>query len=137
MAALMICVKSTVPVCDRFLDAERDALGESWAGERVFCNPPYGKGLERWVRKALDEAAENGALVVMVLPARTGNIWFHRYVLPHAEVRFIRGRLSYQLGGSGSARAPFDSMVVIFRPYSRGDRRITSQPTFPALRSVR
>jgi phage N-6-adenine-methyltransferase len=120
-------------VCDRFFDQASDAIGQSWAAERVFCNPPYGRGLDEWVRKGMLEAQDSGALVVMVLPARTGNIWFHRYVLPHAEVRFIRGRLSYRLGGSGKARAPFDSMVVIFRPFSSGAGHITAQPTFPGF----
>jgi hypothetical protein len=69
------------------------------------------------------------------LPARTGNIWFHRYVLPHAEVRFIRGRLNFTLGGGAKARfrAPFDSMVVVFRPFQRGGGHITTQPTFPGF----
>lgn len=118
-------------VCDRWLDAERDALAQSWHGERVFCNPPYGRELDRWLQKAVEEAQVHGALVVMLLPARTGNAWFHRWVLPHAEVRFLRGRQNFTLGGSGRSNAPFDSMVVIFRPYSAGERRIASQPTFP------
>jgi site-specific DNA-methyltransferase (adenine-specific) len=118
-------------VVDRYLDADGDALTQSWAGERVFCNPPYGRALERWIAKAVIEAQDCGALVVMVLPARTGNAWFHRYVLPHAEVRFIRGRLNFTLGGGGRKNAPFDSMVVVFRPFSHGQGHITTQPTFP------
>lgn len=123
---------------DRFLDAERDALSHTWAGERVFCNPPYGRGLDAWIRKAVLEAQENGALVVMVLPARTGNAWFHRYVLPHAEVRFLRGRLNFQLGpiAAKKHRAPFDSMVVVYRPYRIGEGQIRTQPMFPGLRSA-
>jgi phage N-6-adenine-methyltransferase len=122
--------------CDRFFDREADALAHPWTGHRVFCNPPYGRDLEKWIRKAADEAQENGALVVMVLPARTGNRRFHRYVLPHAEVRFIRGRLNFSLGGAGRSRAPFDSMVVVFRPYRLGEGHIATQPMFPGLRSV-
>jgi len=118
-------------VCDRFFDAERDALAQSWAGERVFCNPPYGRALDRWLAKAVVEAQEHGATIVMLLPARTGNAWFHRHVLPHAEIRFLRGRQNFTIGGSGRCNAPFDSMVVIYRPYSAGDRRIATQPTFP------
>lgn len=117
--------------CDRFLDHAGDALSHSWAGERVFCNPPYGRGLEAWLQKALEESRDHGALVVMVLPARTGNAWFHRYVLHHAEVRFIQGRLNFTLGGAGRANAPFDSMVVIFRPGADAGARVTSQPCFP------
>lgn len=122
--------------CDRFFDREADALAHPWAGHRVFCNPPYGRDLSKWIAKAAIEAQDNGALVVMVLPARTGNSWFHRYVLPHAEIRFIRGRLNFRLGGAGRKDAPFDSMVVIFRPYRIGEGNITAQPMFPGMRSV-
>lgn len=119
--------------CDRFLDSERDALGIRWGDERVFCNPPYGRDLDQWVEKAAIEAQDHGALVVMVLPARTGNIWFHKWCLPHGEVRFIRGRLNFSLGGAHSMRAPFDSMVVVFRPYRIGEGHIRTQPTFPGF----
>jgi phage N-6-adenine-methyltransferase len=120
-------------VVDRFLTHDVDALTQSWAGERVFCNPPYGRALDRWLEKAVLEAQDRGALVVMVLPARTGNAWFHRHVLPHAEVRFIRGRLIFTIGGGGRANAPFDSMVVIFRPFQFGGGAISAQPTFPGF----
>lgn len=117
--------------CDRFLDREQDALEIEWAGETVFCNPPYGRELARWVRKAMLSAQDGGATVVMVLPARTGNSWFHEYCLPHAEVRFIRGRLGFS--GTRTGSAPFDSMVVIFRPWSTGEGTIHTQPTFPGF----
>lgn len=119
--------------CDRYFDKEDDALAQTWAGERVFCNPPYGRELDRWVKKAVHEAQENGALVVMVLPARTGNRWFHSWCLPHGEIRFIRGRLGFSVGAHHKSRAPFDSMVVVFRPYRIGEGTIRTQPTFPGF----
>lgn len=103
----------------RFLTRDVDALGVSWEGERVFCNPPYGRQIAKWMEKGVFEAREHAALSCFLVPARTGTKWFHRYVLKHAEIRFIEGRLSYTLNGvsSGkSGRAPFDSMVVIFHP---------------------
>lgn len=124
---------------DRFVERETDALAIPWENERVFCNPPYGRELERWLQKAVTSAQDEGALVVMLLPARTGNRWFHRHCLPHAEIRFIQGRLNFRLGGVSSrarSRAPFDSMVVIFHPYRIGEGHIRAQPMFPGMRSV-
>jgi len=119
----------------RYLTKDTDAFAVSWAGEHVFCNPPYGREIGRWMRKALEEARDNGALVVVLVPARTGTAWFHESVVPHAEVRFLRGRLSFTLGGiSQRKRAPFDSMVVIYRPFSRDAGRVEPQQMLPFLR---
>lgn len=124
----------------RYVTKDRDALAVPWSGEVVFCNPPYGRGLDRWMEKAFTEASEFGALVVMLVPARTGNRWFHRYALPHAEVRFIQGRLGFQRDGQSTGRkhrCPFDSCLVIFRPYSSGHGTIQQrQYVMPFLSRV-
>lgn len=78
-----------------------------WSGKRVFCNPPYGpeirKFLERW---------HEAEIAVYLLPARTDTRWFHEVVLTNAsEIRFIKGRLRF---GHGKYPAPFPSMIVIF-----------------------
>lgn len=79
-------------------------------GKRVFCNPPYGRELPKWIKKAHDEA-EKGALVVMLIPARTDTRAFHDYIYHQAEIRFLRGRIRFVGSKWG---APFPSMVVIF-----------------------
>ena len=77
----------------------------------MFCNPPYGREIARWVRKCYEESRK-GALVVMLIPARTDTAYFHDYIYHKAkEVRFIRGWLHFN--GHRNA-APFPSMVVIF-----------------------
>ena len=81
-------------------------------GYRIFCNPPYGRELPKWVKKCYDES-KNGALVVMLILARTDTRWFHDYIYHKAEIRFIKGRLKF---GDGKSPAPFPSMVVIFKP---------------------
>lgn len=93
--------------CDTFFTKEDDALRQKWNGV-CWCNPPYGRQIGKWVKKA----SEADATVVMLIPARTDTSWFHDYVLGKAEIRFIRGRLRF----SGSdENAPFPSMIVIFR----------------------
>lgn len=107
-----VAATSTNAKCPVYFTKEQDALAQEWPGI-CFCNPPYGKGLDRWVRKAL-ESATGGTTVVMLLPARTDTRWFHDYVLPYAEIRFIKGRLKF---GGQNAPAPFPNMIVVFRPY--------------------
>lgn len=81
-------------------------------GERVFCNPPYGREIGKWVQKSFEESKKKNTLVVMLIPARTDTKYFHDYIYGKAEVRFIRGRLKF---GNAKTAAPFPSMVVIFR----------------------
>ncbi len=81
-------------------------------GSKVFCNPPYGREIGKWVKKCYEEGHKENTLVVMLIPARTDTQYFHDYILHRAEVRFVRGRLKF---GEAAAGAPFPSMVVVFR----------------------
>ena len=62
--------------------------------ERVFCNPPYGRNIGDWIRKASQEASKPDTLVVLLVPARTDTRWFQNHILHRAEVRFLPGRLN-------------------------------------------
>lgn len=96
--------------CARYFTPDDDGLAQSWVG-RVFMNPPYGRTIGQWMRKAF-ESAQAGATVVCLVPARTDTAWWHDYAA-RGEVRFIRGRLKF---GNAKTSAPFPSAVVIFRP---------------------
>lgn len=97
--------------CEKHYTREEDGLKQSWTGETVFCNPPYGRELPVWIEKAA-KSAGSGTIVVMLLPVRTDTKAFHKYIYNKAEIRFIRGRLKF---GNAKNAAPFPSMVVIFR----------------------
>lgn len=77
----------------------------------VFINPPYSK-IKDWVKKAYEENKKYGFNVVMLLPVRTSNKWFHEFIYNKAEIRFIKGRLKFS---NSLNSAPFPSMIVIFR----------------------
>lgn len=97
--------------CPHYL---KDALSVCWSnyGGSIWCNPPYGRGLDRWFEKAREAAA--WATVVMLVPARTDTRWFHEHVYHVAdEIRFIKGRLKF---GGHKNNAPFPSMLVIYKP---------------------
>lgn len=76
-------------------------------GQRVFCNPPYDKGITQFLERARD-----ADIAVFLLPVRTDTKWFHNLILPFAtEIRFVKGRLKF---GDAKKAAPFPSMIVIF-----------------------
>lgn len=97
-------------LCPDYFTKETNGLAQSWKGRRVWLNPPYGKDIAAWVRKAYEETRDGQTLVIMLVPARTDTRWFHDYIREHAaEVKFIRGRLKYTLGGG---RTEFGAVPV-------------------------
>ena len=108
---LDVCSTDENAKCLKHYTKEQDGLKQDWTGETVWCNPPYGKGMDAWCRKCLEHSI-GGGTAVMLIPARTDTKAFHDYIYGKAEIRFIRGRLRF--GGSKKS-APFPSMVVIFR----------------------
>ena len=81
-------------------------------GARVFCNPPYGKEMYKWVEKCHQEGCKENTLVCLLIPARTDTKYFHDFIIHRTEIRFIRGRLKF---GNSKNAAPFPSLLVIFR----------------------
>lgn len=102
------CATKENAKCELFYTKEDDGLSKDWSGKTVFMNPPYGREIGKWVKKA----KQSNALVVCLLPARTDTSWWHEYVIG-SEVRFIRGRLKF---GNSDKEAPFPSAIVVFRP---------------------
>jgi site-specific DNA-methyltransferase (adenine-specific) len=98
--------------CEKHFTKEDNGLAQSWQGETVFMNPPYGREIGDWMRKAYESCTKDGATVVCLVPARTCTAWWHDFAMK-GEVRFVRGRLKF--GGSADS-APFPSAVVVFRP---------------------
>ncbi len=109
---LDVCASDENAKLPDYFTIEDDALSQDWNGHRCWCNPPYGRQIEKWVKKASESD-----FVVMLIPARTDTKWFHEYVYHKAEIRFIKGRVKYLTPGHGKAIAncPFPSMIVIFR----------------------
>ena len=105
------CATAQSAKCSRFFTEADDGLSKSWAGERVFLNPPYGREIYAWTRKA----RESGALVVGLLPASTDLAWWHEDVVPFAsEIRWLRGRVRFLTGGPYRASGFFASVIVVW-----------------------
>lgn len=111
--------------CERFFDRITDGLAASWAGERVWCNPPY-SSIEPWVRKAWSESPAC-PVIAMLLPAnRTDQAWWQELVEPYRDragsplsVEFLRGRLRFLRAGATAVgpneRPPFGCALLVWR----------------------
>lgn len=106
---LDVCASPEHAKCRRYYSPAVDGLQQTWEGV-CWMNPPYGRGIGSWVRKA-HESARNGATVCCLLPARTDTKWWHRHVMHATEIRFLKGRLRF---GNAKAGAPFPSAIVVF-----------------------
>ena len=131
-----VCATKDNTKCERFYNKQSNGLAQSWENEIAFMNPPYGREIGTWIEKAYRESL-NGAIVVCLIPARTDTRYWHDYIFPNAEVRFLKGRVKFlnngeeveyieQLGlfgeeqsevvtSDGDMPAPFPSAVVIFK----------------------
>jgi len=104
-----VCADASNAKCDKYFDKQMDGLAQTWTG-KCWMNPPYGREIGKWMKKA-KESAGNGTIVVCLVPARTDTAWWHDYA-QYGIVTFIRGRLKF--GGSKNS-APFPSALVVFR----------------------
>ena len=97
-------------------EGDPDGLEIEW-GQRNFVNPPYSR-VKDWIQKAHKEW-KKGKLVVMLINAITDTAAFHDYIYGKAELRFVRGRISFVNPRDPKKKSPNvkPSMIVVFKPY--------------------
>jgi phage N-6-adenine-methyltransferase len=107
---LDVCATTENAKCAKFFTIADDGLRQQWIGA-CWMNPPYGRVISKWMKKAW-ESSLKGATVVCLVPARTDTRWWHEYAVK-GKIHFIRGRLRF---GWHRNSAPFPSAVVVFAP---------------------
>jgi site-specific DNA-methyltransferase (adenine-specific) len=107
---LDVCATRQSRKCRRYFSPAVDGLRQRWRG-CCWMNPPYGRAIAAWVKKAFEEGRK-GATVVCLLPARTDTAWWHDHVMKGTEIRLLKGRLTFV---GAPSPAPFPSAVVVFR----------------------
>lgn len=114
---LDVCATPANAKCPYYFTEAQNGLDQIWAGERVWMNPPYGKEIYAWTRKARAEAYR-AQIIVALLPASTDLAWWHEDVMGEAgasEIRYIRGRVRFLTDGPYRASGFFPSVVVVWR----------------------
>jgi len=116
------CATPLTAKCEKYFTPEENGLLQDWSGHRVFMNPPYGRGVDKWLKKAFEESATPHTTVVCLIPARTDTKYWHKYCMKADEIYFVKGRLKFvQQQVTDTAittccnAAPFPSAVVVFR----------------------
>jgi phage N-6-adenine-methyltransferase len=111
---LDVCATPENAKCERYFTAADDGLAQDWGSHTCWMNPPYGRAIAVWMKKAY-EASQAGATIVCFVPARTDTRWWHDYAL-RGEYEFLKGRVSFPRSDGKRSTAPFPSAIVVFRP---------------------
>jgi len=96
---LDVCALEQNAKCKKFFSPEDNGLIQDWSKDVCWMNPPFGREMKKWVKKAYVEW-KNGATVVCLLPARTNTAWWHDWVM-QGDVRFIRGEVTFKGQANG------------------------------------
>jgi len=111
----------------------RSGLNNSWEGESVYLNPPYGKEIGLWIKKAYQESKKDTKPKVVLIPARTDTKYFSNYCSHAANLFFVQGRLKFdnrslpswkEDGSHKKSPATFPSVVVVFQSIREGNRNV-------------
>lgn len=123
---LDVCATAESAKCPRYFTKEQDGLTQSWAGERVWCNPPY-SDIESWVLKAWDEAYAVPLMALLVPATRTDLPWWQTHVEPFRDsesgsrfrTRFLPGRIRFGFPGNpegvGVGAPMFGCVLLLWR----------------------
>ncbi|MGO3612764.1 MAG: DNA N-6-adenine-methyltransferase [Leuconostoc mesenteroides] len=78
-------------------------------------NPPYGRHIGKFIKKSYEEHLRDpNRFIVMLIPSRTDTKYWHEYIQDKATVKFIKGRLKFELDGRPMNTAPFPSALIIY-----------------------
>lgn len=115
---LDVCCVPETAKCPKFFTPAEDGLKQDWSKDICWMNPPYGREIGHWVKKAYEESLK-GATVVCLLPARTDTRWWWNYCMK-GKIEFIRGRLKFRGKNKDGVyvkhNATFPNAVIVFHP---------------------
>jgi site-specific DNA-methyltransferase (adenine-specific) len=118
------CANSRNKRCRVFFSEATDGLKQDWEGNTVWCNPPLGAEMGRWIEKSAIEAGK-GATVVMFVPEKPEG-GFKCLLAKHGcdiETRAINVRIESDVPQLG---IPHPMMLLIFR--KKAERPAVSVP---------
>lgn len=99
---------------DNYFTELDNSLEQEWGGN-VFINPPYGRAMHNFVEKAYQEHLRDvDRFIVMLIPARTDTTYWHNFIQDKATIKFLRGRLKFEVDGVATDAAPFPSALVVY-----------------------
>ncbi|USS92016.1 phage N-6-adenine-methyltransferase [Fructobacillus americanaquae] len=108
------CADDSNHKLSNYYSESNSCLERDWHGN-VFMNPPYGRSIYQFIQKAYEEhLRDENRFIVMLIPSRTDTKYWHDFIQDKAVVKFIRGRLKFEVDGVPRDAAPFPSCLVVY-----------------------
>jgi phage N-6-adenine-methyltransferase len=112
-------------ICESYMGPDhgvhtwQDALSTDWISSgAIFCNPPYGRNVGKWMEKCWNQAHYTKQPVVVLVMACTDTAWWHDFAWKADEIRLVRGRVHFlRADGTKAAASPKGSAIIIYRPH--------------------
>jgi site-specific DNA-methyltransferase (adenine-specific) len=124
------CSSDINHLCPTYFTEETDGLASDWGDHVAYVHPLYDRNLPKWVKKCAERADRGDGVSVMLLPASTHTVYFHKFIWknPTCEIRFLacphkNGKAGWYMADeegnvSNSVGYIRPLMVLVFRPIS-------------------
>lgn len=115
--------------CKHFFTEQDDSLQQDWTKYKsIFINPPYTSKVQDEVLKKINDTISSNwrGVIVLLIPARTDTKRWHDYIFNKADdIRFIKGRLRFEIDGVPRGSSTFPSAVIVYD--SRNKKEVEDQ----------
>lgn len=95
-----------------------NGLIQPWEG-RVWLNPPYGRGIEKWLQRMAEHTTTGNGSGIALIFARTDTKAWQHWVFPYAHsILWVAGRLTFYTpaGEPGPTSAAAPSALIGYTP---------------------
>lgn len=110
-----------------------DGLAKPWFG-RVWLNPPYGRGIDQWLRRAHEHARTGFGSVIALVPNRTDTAWFQRWAPRTSAMLLHAGRIRFHRGDKNSPQTGSPGTGSILLAYGSDAHKILTDSDLPGIR---
>lgn len=104
--------------CKHFFTERDDSFQQDWTNYKsIFINPPYTSKVQDEVLKKINDTISSNwrGVIVLLIPARTDTKRWHDYIFNKADdIRFIKGRLRFEVDGIPRGSSTFPSAVIVY-----------------------
>lgn len=109
---------SIVGAVTNYILPTNDGLKDSWDYSTIYVNPPFGPGLDLWVKRCVDAYKNHGSEIILLLPAAVETKWWQQLIFPNSpSICFLNKRIKFIGAESG---APMPCAIVYFGDDSQG-----------------